>query len=176
MAKIYHDADADLEDLAGETLAVIEGSLRAILTAERAALNFLMRLCGVATFTRRFVDAVEGTGCKIVDTRKTLPGWRVLDKYAAAIGGARNHRLGLSDGILLKDNHIAAAGGVVSAVKLALAEEQLTLSVTSPEAGAATECIIEQRPLDASQLLGKVAIGAIRRQDAFSVHSRQVEG
>jgi nicotinate-nucleotide pyrophosphorylase (carboxylating) len=94
----------------------VAGSLRAILVAERAALNFLARLCGVATFTRRFVHAVEGTGCVVVDTRKTLPGWRVLDKYATAVGGALSHRMGLFDAVLVKDNHIAAAGGVAAAV------------------------------------------------------------
>ena len=94
----------------------IQGSLRSILVAERTALNFLGRLCGVATFTRRFVRAVEGTGCRVVDTRKTLPGWRVLDKYAAAVGGAENHRMGLYDAVLIKDNHIAAAGSVTAAV------------------------------------------------------------
>ena len=106
---------------ADTSLLEIEGSLRAILTAERTALNFLTRLCGIAGHARRFVEAVAGSGAAIVDTRKTLPGWRVLDKYAAATGGAVNHRVGLFDGILLKDNHIAAAGGVTPAVKAALA-------------------------------------------------------
>jgi nicotinate-nucleotide pyrophosphorylase (carboxylating) len=114
---------------AGQPLALLSGSLRSILMAERTALNFLMRLCGVATYTRRFVDAVAGTSCQIVDTRKTLPGWRILDKYATAVGGARNHRVGLSDGILLKDNHIAAAGGVEPAVKSALAGAPANLRV-----------------------------------------------
>jgi len=103
----------------GDALAEVSGDLRAILAAERTALNFLQRLCGVASFTRGFVDAVEGTGARIVDTRKTLPGWRVLDKYATAIGGATNHRVGLFDGILLKDNHVALVGGVAAAVKAA---------------------------------------------------------
>jgi nicotinate-nucleotide pyrophosphorylase (carboxylating) len=94
----------------------IEGPLRGILVAERTALNFLSRLCGVATFTRRFVHAIEGTGCTIVDTRKTLPGWRALDKYATAVGGAANHRMGLYDAVLVKDNHIAAAGDVARAL------------------------------------------------------------
>jgi nicotinate-nucleotide pyrophosphorylase (carboxylating) len=94
----------------------IRGSLRSILIAERTALNFLGRLCGVATFTRRFVRAVEGTGCRVVDTRKTLPGWRVLDTYATAVGGAENHRMGLYDAVLIKDNHIAAAGSVTAAI------------------------------------------------------------
>jgi nicotinate-nucleotide pyrophosphorylase (carboxylating) len=106
---------------AGAVLGRVDGPLRGLLAAERTALNFLMRLCGVASFTRRFVDAVAGTGARIVDTRKTLPGWRALDKYACAVGGAENHRFGLYDGILLKDNHVAVAGGVALAVKAALA-------------------------------------------------------
>ena len=99
----------------------VRGNLRSILAAERTALNFLGRLCGIATLTRRYVLAVEGTGCRVVDTRKTLPGWRALDKYATAIGGAENHRMGLFDAVLLKDNHLAAAGGVAAAVKSARA-------------------------------------------------------
>jgi nicotinate-nucleotide pyrophosphorylase (carboxylating) len=106
---------------AGEPLAELSGDLRAILAGERTALNFLGRLCGVATWTRRFVEAVAGTGARIVDTRKTLPGWRLLDKYAVAVGGGVNHRIGLFDGILLKDNHLALAGGVTAAVKAARA-------------------------------------------------------
>ncbi len=106
---------------AGKPLAHVSGDLRALLAGERTALNFLVRLCGVATWTRRFVAAVAGTGARIADTRKTLPGWRVLDKYATAVGGALNHRLGLFDGILLKDNHVAVAGGVAAAVKAARA-------------------------------------------------------
>ena len=105
----------------GAPLAFVSGSLRAILAAERTALNFLGRMCGVASTARRYVAAVEGTGARIVDTRKTLPGWRALDKYAAAVGGALNHRTGLFDGILLKDNHVALAGGVALAVKTARA-------------------------------------------------------
>jgi nicotinate-nucleotide pyrophosphorylase (carboxylating) len=114
---------------AGEPLATVGGSVRALFAAERTALNFLGRLCGIASFTRRFVDAVAGTGARIVDTRKTLPGWRALDKYAVATGGGVNHRMGLFDGILLKDNHIAIAGGVAAAVKAALAEAPIHLRV-----------------------------------------------
>jgi nicotinate-nucleotide pyrophosphorylase (carboxylating) len=114
---------------AGERLASLDGSLRTILAGERTALNFLCRLCGVASFTRRFVDAVAGTGARIVDTRKTLPGWRALDKYATAVGGAVNHRMGLFDGVLIKDNHIALAGGVGLAVKAALAGAPANLRV-----------------------------------------------
>jgi nicotinate-nucleotide pyrophosphorylase (carboxylating) len=104
---------------AGSPLARVAGSLRSILAAERTALNFLGRLCGIANLTRSYVAAVEGTGARIVDTRKTLPGWRMLDKYATAVGGALNHRIGLFDGILLKDTHVALAGGVALAVKAA---------------------------------------------------------
>ncbi|MBW2541064.1 MAG: carboxylating nicotinate-nucleotide diphosphorylase [Deltaproteobacteria bacterium] len=113
----------------GDILATVQGDLRAILTAERTALNFLMRMCGVASWTHRFVDAVEGTGVRIVDTRKTLPGWRSLDKYATEVGGATNHRVGLYDGILLKDNHVAIAGGAGLAVKTALADAPAHLRV-----------------------------------------------
>lgn len=101
----------------GQCLLRVEGPLRDILAAERTALNFLGRLCGIATQTARYVREVEGTSCQIVDTRKTLPGWRALDKFAVKAGGGVNHRFGLYDGILLKDNHIAAAGGVEPAVK-----------------------------------------------------------
>ena len=103
----------------GRELARIEGRTRGVLAAERTALNFLQRLCGIASWTARFVDAVAGTGALIVDTRKTLPGWRALDKYAVACGGGTNHRFGLYDGVLIKDNHVAAAGGTALAVKAA---------------------------------------------------------
>ena len=99
----------------------LRGSLRAILAGERSALNFLARLCGIATQAVRFVDAAAGTRAQVVDTRKTLPGWRVLDKYAVATGGAQNHRGGLFDGILIKDNHINGGGGLEAVVKSAVA-------------------------------------------------------
>jgi len=100
----------------GDILTEISGKLGSILTAERVALNFLQRLCGIATLTRRYVDEVGGTGAKILDTRKTTPCLRMLEKYAVAIGGGVNHRFGLYDGILIKDNHIDAAGGISAAV------------------------------------------------------------
>jgi len=100
----------------GEVLARIEGSLTVILAGERLALNLLQRLSGVATATRRFVDAVAGTGVAILDTRKTTPGLRLLEKYAVRMGGGRNHRFGLDDGILIKDNHVAVCGSVRDAV------------------------------------------------------------
>lgn len=107
----------------GDRLATIRGSLRSILAVERTALNFLQRLSGVATLTRRFVDAVAGLDCQILDTRKTTPGWRLLEKYAVSQGGGHNHRLGLHDGILIKDNHLAAlqAGSKQSAIVQAIA-------------------------------------------------------
>lgn len=106
---------------ADDPLAFVAGPARGILSAERTALNFLARMSGIATMTRAFVECVAGTGAEIVDTRKTLPGWRVLDKYAVAVGGGTNHRAGLFDALLIKDNHIAAAGGVATAVKAARA-------------------------------------------------------
>ncbi len=101
---------------AGQTICEITAETRALLTAERTALNFLQLLSGTATVTRRFVDTVSGTDCKIVDTRKTLPGLRLAQKYAVKCGGGYNHRLGLYDGILIKENHIIAAGGIAQAL------------------------------------------------------------
>jgi nicotinate-nucleotide pyrophosphorylase (carboxylating) len=101
---------------AGTVIANIEGPARAILTGERTALNILQRLSGIAARTREVVEAVAGTRAKICDTRKTTPGLRVLEKYAVRTGGGVNHRMGLSDGVLIKDNHIAAAGGISGAV------------------------------------------------------------
>jgi nicotinate-nucleotide pyrophosphorylase (carboxylating) len=95
----------------GGVLMIVRGSARAILTAERVALNFVQRLCGIATLAARFVDAVQGTRAKILDTRKTTPGWRQLEKYAVACGGAQNHRFGLWDMVLIKDNHLTALRG-----------------------------------------------------------------
>ncbi len=100
-------ADGDALE-GGETLATVSGPMASILMAERTALNFIQRTCGIASLTARYVKAIEGTGAVIVDTRKTAPGLRALDKYAVVIGGGRNHRRNLSDGVLIKDNHIAA--------------------------------------------------------------------
>lgn len=104
---------------AGTTLMRLEGNARAMLAAERSALNTLQHLSGIATLTRRYADAIAGTGAVLLDTRKTLPGLRVLEKYAARMGGAENHRMRLDDGILIKDNHVAVAGGVAEAVRRA---------------------------------------------------------
>lgn len=111
---------ADGEHLAaGETVLQIEGAARAVLTAERVALNFVQRMSGIATLTRQFVRETEGTKAKIADTRKTTPGLRVLEKYAVRCGGGSNHRFALDDLVLIKDNHIALCGGIVPAVERA---------------------------------------------------------
>lgn len=104
----------------GTRLAVVSGSLRSILAAERTALNFLQRLSGVATLTRSYVQAVAGTKARVLDTRKTTPGWRLLEKYAVKCGGGTNHRIGLYDAILIKDNHIAGLGDPTTAVRRAV--------------------------------------------------------
>ncbi len=103
----------------GEVLAEVSGSAASILKAERTALNFLQRLSGIATLTRSFVEAISGTGASILDTRKTTPGWRELEKYAVRVGGGKNHRMSLSDMVLIKDNHIRLAGGLTAALKKA---------------------------------------------------------
>lgn len=101
----------------GTVVCAIQGRAQSLLTGERTALNFLQRLSGIATLTRQFVDAVAGTQAVILDTRKTTPGWRLLEKYAVRMGGGQNHRIGLYDAVMIKDNHIAAAGGITPAVE-----------------------------------------------------------
>ena len=105
----------------GDTVLELQGPARALLTAERSVLNFLQLLSGVATRTAQYVDAVQGTRARIVDTRKTLPGLRIAQKYAVRVGGGHNHRIGLYDGILIKENHIAAAGSVAAVLRRAIA-------------------------------------------------------
>lgn len=117
---VWSARDGDLVS-AGQPLCDIEATTRALLTAERAALNFLQLLSATATLTRRYVDTIAGTHARIVDTRKTLPGLRLAQKYAVTCGGGSNHRLGLYDGILIKENHIIAAGGVAPALENARA-------------------------------------------------------
>ncbi|MDQ1390898.1 MAG: hypothetical protein QOF56_4352 [Acidobacteriaceae bacterium] len=104
----------------GQSVAVIRHNARVILSCERVLLNFLQRMSGIATITRKFVDAVSGTKARILDTRKTAPGLRVIDKYAVRCGGGQNHRLDLSDGVLIKNNHIALSGGIVPALERAV--------------------------------------------------------
>ena len=113
-------ADGDRID-AGTVLVRLEGKARAMLAAERSALNTLQHLSGVATLTRTYVDAIAGTGAILLDTRKTIPGLRLLEKYAARMGGAENHRMRMDDGLLIKDNHVGVAGSVEAAVRAAVA-------------------------------------------------------
>ena len=134
---------------AGQTLCQIEGPARAILTGERTALNFLQTLSGVATRTRSYVDAIRGTHAVILDTRKTVPGLRLAQKYAVRCGGGQNHRLGLYDGILIKENHIAAAGSVTAALKAAIAV-------------AAPGLLVEVEVENLQQLQEALAVGASR--------------
>jgi nicotinate-nucleotide pyrophosphorylase (carboxylating) len=113
-------SDGDAVD-AGTVLMRLGGNARAMLAAERSALNTLQHLSGIATMTRSYVDRIAGTGARLLDTRKTIPGLRVLEKYAARMGGAENHRMRLDDGLLIKDNHVAVAGGVAQSVQAAKA-------------------------------------------------------
>jgi nicotinate-nucleotide pyrophosphorylase (carboxylating) len=123
------DPEVDIERLAAEgepagagaDLLRLRGKARALLTAERSALNIVQHLSGIATLTRRYVDAIAGTGAILLDTRKTLPGLRALEKYATRMGGAENHRMGLWDAAMIKDNHVAVAGGIAEAVRRAVA-------------------------------------------------------
>jgi nicotinate-nucleotide pyrophosphorylase (carboxylating) len=121
----------------GQAVAVIRHNARVVLSCERVMLNFLQRLSGIATLTRKFVEAVSGTKAKILDTRKTAPGLRVLDKYAVRCGGGQNHRLDLSDGVLIKNNHIALAGGIAPALERAhrnrRGEQPIEIEVRSVE-------------------------------------------
>ncbi|ONI70605.1 nicotinate-nucleotide diphosphorylase (carboxylating) [Actinosynnema sp. ALI-1.44] len=128
---VFHRRLSDLEILTavqdgarlvpGEPVLAVRGSLRGLLTAERTALNLVSHLSGVATLTRAWVDAIDGTGCVIRDTRKTTPGMRLLEKHAVRMGGGRNHRLGLGDAVLIKDNHVLAAGSITAAFTAARA-------------------------------------------------------
>jgi nicotinate-nucleotide pyrophosphorylase (carboxylating) len=153
---------------AGGCMARIDGPSAAILSGERTALNFLQRLCGVATQTARFCARVEGLLARIVDTRKTTPGWRALEKYAVRCGGGTNHRMGLFDGILIKDNHIAAVGSVRCAVALARERAPFGLKVQvevesldqvreALDAGADALLIDNQAPPRVAEIVRSVA-------------------
>ncbi len=124
--EFFQDGDLVEKDA---IICKINGSISVILKAERTALNFLQRMSGIATMTKRFVDEVSHTKVRILDTRKTAPGMRILDKYAVRIGGGYNHRLGLFDGILIKDNHIAAVGSIKKAIELAKKQAPHTLKI-----------------------------------------------
>lgn len=156
-------ADGD-EVKSGTVFGVLKGYADVLLTGERVALNILQRMSGVATLTRQYVKAIEGTGAAVVDTRKTTPGLRAMEKYAVTIGGGKNHRMGLDDGVLIKDNHIALAGGVTEAVvaakKTAGHLHKIEVEVTNwaqlreaIEAGADIIMLDNQTPEEAAKLV-----------------------
>jgi len=175
------DPDIRFEALAREgdvveppaVVARVTGSQRATLTGERVALNFVGRLSGIATLTRRYVDAVEGTGAAVLDTRKTTPGLRALEKHAVASGGGRNHRFGLDDAILIKDNHLRAAGSITAAVELVRAASDLSIEVecdTLDQVGEALDAgvgaiLLDNMTLD--QL--REAVALVRRRARLEV-------
>lgn len=152
-ARVFHKLDEELvfaaelddgqEAAPGQVLARLTGSVAAILTGERVALNFLQHLSGIATFTRSMVAQVTGSAAALEDTRKTTPGWRVLEKYAVRLGGARNHRLGLYDGVLIKNNHLAAVGSISAAVRQARerAHHLLQIEVEVTDLNGLTEAL-----------------------------------
>ena len=146
----------------------LRGKACGLLTIERVTLNFLQRMCGVATLTRRYVEAVAGTKASIVDTRKTIPGWRLLDKYAVAAGGGTNHRFGLDDGVLIKDNHIVACGGIRAAIERARAKAPHLLRIeveceslvqVDEALGAGVDAILldNMTPADLRAAVGRIA-------------------
>jgi nicotinate-nucleotide pyrophosphorylase (carboxylating) len=174
----FADALTDGARLAPDVrVLTIEGNTRALLKAERTALNFLQHLSGIATRTRQFVDAVAGTGAQIVDTRKTTPALRLLEKYAVRVGGGRNHRVGLYDGILIKDNHLAALGGdIAEAVRrarqhahhlLAVEVECTTLEqVKQAVAAGADGILLDNMPLETLREAVRLAKGRVRFLEA----------
>src|SRR6476660_3347021 len=157
----YTDGD-EVEE--GTVFATLKGFADVLLTGERVALNLIQRLSGIATLTRQYVKAVEGTNASIVDTRKTTPGLRMLEKYAVTIGGGKNHRMGLDDGVLIKDNHIALAGGISEAVRAAKDKvghlHKIEVEITNwaqlreaIEAGAEIVMLDNQTPDEAAKLV-----------------------
>ncbi len=153
---------------AGTDLIRLKGNARAMLTAERSALNTAQHLSGIATMTRKYVDAISGTGCTLLDTRKTIPGLRVLEKYATRMGGATNHRMGLWDAAMIKDNHVAVAGDVAEAVRRAreAGVERIILEVDRISqiepglAAGATHLLLDN--MDVAELTEAVALVAGR--------------
>src|SRR5829696_7738770 len=148
----------------GTVFGTLKGYADVLLTGERVALNILQRMCGVATLTRQYVKAVAGTNAQIVDTRKTTPGLRLLEKYAVTIGGGKNHRMGLDDGVLIKDNHITLAGGITEAVVSAKQKvghlHKIEIEITNwaqlreaIEAGADIVMLDNQTPEEAAKLV-----------------------
>jgi nicotinate-nucleotide pyrophosphorylase (carboxylating) len=166
--EIEHLIEDGQQVSSGADLMRIRGKARAMLTVERSALNIVQHLSGIATLTRQYVDAIAGTGCTLLDTRKTIPGLRILEKYATRMGGATNHRMGLWDAAMIKDNHVAVAGGVAEAVRRArghgveriiLEVDRLSQIEPGLEAGA-THLLLDN--MDAAQLTEAVELVAGR--------------
>jgi nicotinate-nucleotide pyrophosphorylase (carboxylating) len=173
----FLDPDIEIEMLAheghgveaGTDLMRIRGMARAMLTAERSALNTVQHLSGIATMTRRYVMAIRGTGCTLLDTRKTIPGLRVLEKYATRMGGATNHRMGLWDAAMIKDNHVAVAGGVAEAVRRAkdAGVERIILEVDRIEqiepglAAGATHLLLDNMDVEELKAAVKLVDGRV---------------
>jgi nicotinate-nucleotide pyrophosphorylase (carboxylating) len=146
-------ADAKVVE-AGTRVAILAGSTRSVLAAERVVLNLLGRMSGVATATRQLVDAVAGTGCRVYDTRKTVPGWRLLDKYAVRMGGGWNHRMGLYDAVLIKDNHLAALAVAGVSPAAAVQRARAFLGATFPASRA--DAMVVEIEIDAVETLESV--------------------
>lgn len=169
----------------GQAVARIEGSLASILVGERTALNILQRLSGIATITREHVEAIRGTNVSVVDTRKTTPGLRMVEKYAVAVGGGRNHRFGLDDGILVKDNHIMAVGSVAEATKRAVANAPhgLLVEVEVADLGGLEEAISNgahavlldnMTPAQVAEAV-EVAAGRVRLEASGGITSKNIK-
>jgi nicotinate-nucleotide pyrophosphorylase (carboxylating) len=148
-----------------EAVVHMEGPARALLTAERSALNILQHLSGVATLTRAYVDAIAGTKARLLDTRKTIPGLRVLEKYAVKMGGGTNHRMGLWDAVMIKDNHIAVAGGVTAAIEACRAHTELKIQVECDTLDQAREALAAGAD---SLLLDNMTLDELREAVAFT--------
>ena len=167
--KVFHFVDPKIElkvekkdgdaIAKGDVIAKVSGNARCILTGERLALNLLQHMSGIATRTREAVDQIKGTNARIADTRKTTPGLRVLEKYAVRVGGGSNHRFNLADGVLIKDNHIAAAGGITAAVKMAKENIPHTLKI---------EVEVETFPQ-----LEEALAGVVREGQLLGAHARE---
>jgi len=170
---------------AGTVLMRLEGNARAMLSAERSALNTLQHLSGIATLTRRYVDAIESTGAILLDTRKTVPGMRLLGKYAARMGGAHNHRMRLDDGMLIKDNHVAVCGSVEAAVKKAVAANkglQVQVEVDRLEqiepalAAGADRLLLDNMKLDILREAVKIVGGRVPLEASGGVNLDTIRG
>ncbi len=176
---VFSEKTADGESIStGQVVAVVKGDFRALLTGERIALNFIQRLSGIATHVRSYVRELAEKPVRLVDTRKTVPGWRALEKYAVRMGGADNHRMGLYDGILIKDNHIVAFGGVARAVAklreeaphlLKIEVEAATLEEVEEALGAGADVIMLD---NMDETLVRQAVALIRGRALIEVSGR----